>query len=103
MKDIWENELKREEMLAKDEELLKLKRKAIWINEGDNKTNFFHNFATHRRNLNTISSIKDMNGDMVRYFKAKKEAGERFFKNLFKKPEGVIFRKYQMSSTCFED
>ena len=74
--------------MAKEEQLLRLKRRAIWIKEGDNNTNFFHNFANKRRNQNTISTIKDMTGDMVSSFKEKAEAGEGFFKNLFKEPTG---------------
>ena len=35
-----------------------------------------------------ISTIKDMNGVMVSSFKEKIEAGECFFKNLFKESEG---------------
>ena len=31
-----------------------------------------------------------MNGDMVSSFKEKMEVGDRFFKNLFKEPEGFI-------------
>ena len=37
-----------------------------------------------------ISTIKDMNGIMVSSFKEKTKAGEKFFKNLFKEPEGFI-------------
>ena len=69
LKNVQENELKREELLAKEEDLLRLKRRAIWIKEGDNNTKFFRIFSTHRRNLNTISTIKDMNGVMVSSFK----------------------------------
>ena len=49
---------------------------------------FFHNFANLRRNQNTISTIKGMNGVMVISFKEKTEVRERFFKNLFKESEG---------------
>ena len=74
--------------MAKEERLLRIKSRAIWIKEGDNNTKFFHNFANKIRNQNTISTIKDMNGEMVISFKEKAEAGEGFFKNLFKEPAG---------------
>ena len=88
MKEVMEKELKREELLAREEELLGLKSRAIWIKEGDNNTKFFHNFPNHGRNLNTISTIKGMNGVMVSSFKEKTEAGESFLKILFKESEG---------------
>ena len=50
LKEVREKELKREELLAREEKLLRLKSKAIWINEGDNNTKFFHNFSNLRRN-----------------------------------------------------
>ena len=50
LKEVKEKELKREELLAKDEQLLRLKIRAIWIKEGDNNTKLFHNFANKRRN-----------------------------------------------------
>ena len=75
-------------MLDKEEELLKLKSRAIWIKEGDKNTKFFHIFSTHKRNMNTISVIKDMNAVFVYSFKENVEAGERYFKHLFTEPEG---------------
>ena len=44
--------------------------------------------ATHRKNVNTILAIKDMNGEMVHSFKENIELGERYFKHLFTEPEG---------------
>ena len=78
LKEVREKELKREELLAREKELLRLQSRAIWIKEGDNNTIFFHHFSNHRRNLNTISTIKDMNGVMVSSFKEKTEVRERF-------------------------
>ena len=58
------------------------------MKEGGNNTQLFHNFANHRRNLNKISIIKDMDGVMASSFKEKTKAREKFFKNIFKEPEG---------------
>ena len=79
LKEVREKETKIDELLAREEKILRLKRRAIWIKEGDNNTKFFHNFANNRRNLNTIPTIKNMNGVMVSSFKEKAEAGEEFF------------------------
>ena len=88
LKEVREKETKRDELLAREENLLRLKSRAIWIKEGDNNSKFFHNFANNRRNLNIIPTIKNMNGVMLSSFKEKAEAGEEFFKNLFKEPIG---------------
>ena len=42
----------------------------------------------HRKNVNTISAIKDRNGELVHSFIEKTKAGERYFKHLFTEPEG---------------
>ena len=86
LKEVREKETKRDELLVRDENLLRLKSIAIWIKEGDNNTKFFHSFPNNRRNLNTIPTIKNMNGVKVSSFKEKAEAGEEFFKNMFKEP-----------------
>ena len=86
LKEVREKEIKREELFAKEEKLLSIKSRAIWIKEGDNNSKLFHNYANNRRNLNTISTIKNMNRVMVSSFNEKAEAGEELFKNLFKEP-----------------
>ena len=42
----------------------------------------------HIRNMNTISTIKDMNGKLVYSFKEKAKSRGRFFTNLFSELEG---------------
>ena len=78
LEEVKEKELKRDELLAREEEIQRLTSRAIWIKQGDNNTKFFHNFANHRWNQKTITTIKDMNGEMVSSFKEKAEAGEIF-------------------------
>ncbi|XP_030478041.1 uncharacterized protein LOC115695088 [Cannabis sativa] len=39
--------------------------KQLWLQEGDNNSNFFHAFATNRRRNNFISKLKDSNGNWV--------------------------------------
>lgn len=43
----------------------RLKRWAIWIGLGDRNTNFFHSYASHRRNNNVIWDLTDLDGNMV--------------------------------------
>ena len=88
LNEVREYELKREELLAKEEEIWRLKRRAIWIKEGDNNTKLFHRHATHTKNVNTISAIKYMNGESVHSSKEKVEDEERYFKHLFTELEG---------------
>ena len=75
MKEVRENEIRREELLTKEEDLWRLKSRAIWIKEGDNNIKNFHRHATHRKKLSTISTIKEANGKMVYSFKEKEEVG----------------------------
>ena len=93
LKEVQKYELKWEELLAKEEDLWRLKSRDIWIKEGDSNTKNFHRHAMHRKNVNTISEIKDLNREMVCSFKEKAEAGERFFKKLFTEPEGCNIQK----------
>ena len=43
-------EIKRHDLLFKEQQLWRLKIWEIWIKAGDNSTKFFHRFASHRRN-----------------------------------------------------
>ena len=49
LKEVREKETKRDELLAREEKLLRLKSRAIWIKEGDNNTKFFHNFCQQQK------------------------------------------------------
>jgi len=46
----------------------RLKRRALWIQEEDRDTKFFHRYANHKRMVNTFWNIKDSNGNMVHAF-----------------------------------
>ena len=53
---------KQDEILKKNEGKLRLKSIALWIEVGDNKSKFFHNYPSYRGNLNSIWEIFDGNG-----------------------------------------
>jgi len=66
--------------LLVEEEMWRQKSRAIWLQQGDQNTIFFHQHASHRRNKNAIWEIKDGNGishsgqedletEFVRHFK----------------------------------
>ena len=83
-----ELEKKKEKLLAIEEKELRLKSRALWLEARDKNSKFFHNYATHRRNINTICEIKNQEGRLVKTFEENADAGVSFFQNIFKEPEG---------------
>ena len=77
-------ESKKDSLLLKEEKLMHLKSSALWLEVGDKNTKFFHRFSSHRKNINTIFEIRNSQGNMVRSFEEKAEAGVDFFQNIFK-------------------
>jgi hypothetical protein len=64
MKVLAQNILKRLEamsrlLMAEQEETWRLKSRAIWLENGDENTNFFQVYAKGRREKKTIWSLKD--------------------------------------------
>jgi hypothetical protein len=53
---------KNKHLLDLEEVEWKLKSRAIWLVEGDNNTNFFHKFASHKKNYNTILELVGSDG-----------------------------------------
>ena len=50
---------------------------------GDDNTHFFHKYAAHRKNLNSIWKIEDDNGNLVEGFEAIVGVGVHHFESLF--------------------
>jgi hypothetical protein len=81
-------EEKKNEWLKMDEQVWRLKSRALWLKAGDNNMKFFHNFSNHRKNTNTIWEIKDDEGSKASTFREKDEVGACHFEKLFEAPEG---------------
>ena len=75
-------------MLDIEEKELRLKSRALWLEDGDKNSKVFHNYATHRRNINTICEIKNHEGRLVRTFEEKADVGVAYFQKILKEPEG---------------
>ena len=45
-------------LLIKEEKMWKQRSRALWLQEGDQNTNFFHNRASHRYKRNRIEELK---------------------------------------------
>jgi hypothetical protein len=61
----------------------KQRSKQNWYKEGDRNTTFFHAWASHRKKVNTIKRIKDVEG---REWKKEKKIGNafvQFYEKLF--------------------
>jgi hypothetical protein len=55
-------EEKRKKFLLDEEETWRQKSRAIWLQQGDQNTKFFHHYASHRKNRKLLWEIKDEAG-----------------------------------------
>jgi hypothetical protein len=65
------------------EESWRQKSRATWIKSGDKNTSFFHKYATHRRNINTIWDISDEEGNNFSTLTDIRATTFNHFKSLF--------------------
>lgn len=56
-------ETQKAKILLEEEELWRLRSRAIWLHAGDGNTNFFHNFANDRKASNTIWQLPSVRMD----------------------------------------
>ena len=68
----------------KEEEKMRLKIRALWIEACDINTHFFHRYASHHKNINTIWEIQNEEGIMISSRDKIKKDAETHFKSLFK-------------------
>eukprot|EP00253_Pinus_taeda_P021761 PITA_21761 len=87
-------------LLAKEEEW-RLKSRAIWLKPGDENTSFFHNYAKGRKSANTIWSLKDEAGRVVKTFTDLSGLGQRHFQRLFSDSGEATIGEVMRTTQCF--
>eukprot|EP00253_Pinus_taeda_P029977 PITA_29977 len=87
-------------LLAKEEEW-RLKSRAIWLKSGDENTSFFHNFAKGRKSANTIWSLKDEEGRVVKSFSDLLGLGQRHFQRIFSDTGEATIAEVIRTAQCF--
>jgi hypothetical protein len=78
-----------DEVLHREEMMWRQRSIALWLREGDKNTKYFQRKASWRRKKNTISKLKDENGNWVAERAKLQEMATIFFKQLYTKEEGV--------------
>ena len=69
--------------IKKEEAFQRLESRALWIQQGDNNTHFFHIFSSYRRNFNDIWEIVKEGGTKVDSLQEIKSEAINYFQNLF--------------------
>eukprot|EP00253_Pinus_taeda_P031126 PITA_31126 len=87
-------------LLAKEEEW-RLKSRAIWLKSGDENTCFFHNYAKGRKSANTIWSLKDEEGRVVKTFTDLSGLGQRHFQRIFSDSGEATIGEVMRTAQCF--
>lgn len=77
---------KRAQILKEREECQRLRSRAIWLKEGDDKTKFFHRHANGRKAINTIWELKKEDGTTVNTFRGLASLATAHFKKIYKEP-----------------
>jgi hypothetical protein len=79
-------ESERNGILRKEEELWRLRSRALWLSCGDKNTKYFHKIASYNRIKNHIWEIKNEAGELVSDQKSIKSEVVRYFKHLYREP-----------------
>eukprot|EP00253_Pinus_taeda_P035654 PITA_35654 len=87
-------------LLAKEEEW-RLKSRAIWLKSRDENTSFFHNYAKGRKSTNTIWSLKDEEGRLVKTFTDLSGLGQRHFQRIFSDSGEATIAEVMRTTQCF--
>ena len=75
-------EARKRSILCDQEKEARQKSRVLWLLCGDDNTPFFHKYATHRKNINSIWKIKDDSGNLVEGFEAIVESRIQHFESL---------------------
>jgi hypothetical protein len=84
--------IRKEKILATEESTWRLKSPALWMQNGDKNTRFFHKYATQRRLQNSIWDITNDDGVTLSSESEIKEHAYNFFKSQFEAPEAEDMR-----------
>ena len=79
---------RKEALLLQEEKKWRLKSRALWLEEGDQNTKYFHRYASQRKSINTIHEIRTVQGSWAKSFEEKTQAAVEHFQGLFKETEG---------------
>ena len=79
----------RQTILKEQEEVWRLKSRAIWLKSGDENTKYFQAYAQGRQRANTIWELKNFDGEKVSSFRNLADLGINHFQSLFKAPGGA--------------
>ncbi|XP_020676647.1 uncharacterized protein LOC110095446 [Dendrobium catenatum] len=80
----------------------KQRAKVKWINEGDQNSKFFHSFASARKNVNFIASIKDDLGNLFDNHNEIEEVLIHYFKNKWSE-KNCILNGWPENTKCPDD
>ena len=89
------------ELLFYQEKEARQKSRALWLICGDENAPFFHKFAAHRKNLNTIWKIHDDSSNLVEGVEAIAEAEIQHFEFLFKEEADLHLPEIVQSAGFF--
>ena len=78
-----------DEVLLREEIMWRQRSRTTWLKEGDKNTKYFQRKATWRRKKNTITRLKDGNGQWVEDKDGIQQMTTRFFKDLYTKDDKV--------------
>ena len=77
------------------------KSRALWLICGDDNTPFFHKFAAHRKNINSIWNIHDDSGVLVEGTENIAGARIKHFEQLFKEEDDLHLPEIVQSAGFF--
>jgi hypothetical protein len=91
-------EKERSNLLLAEEELWRQRSRATWIKSGDQNTNFFHHFASFRRNKKHIWEVQDESGQVHSGNEVILDEALRYFKGSFADSETHIADRVSLAS-----
>lgn len=87
-------------ILRTEEEIIRLKSRALWISAGDHNSIFFHNYVNMRRKINTIWEIIEQNGCGVSSQPDLERAARDHFEKLYTKLNNLNLRAQMEVLQC---